>query len=69
MKTHAIYESDSSIDDRHIKCACGESRCRIGLRFDCEPVIMFLTDKYGNNHAMYLKKSTIKDLIKQLKKL
>lgn len=65
MKPHIIYEDN--IDCRTIKCSCGKTNCKIGISFDTEPDIMWLTDKFGNEHSMYLGKENVKQLIQSLK--
>lgn len=68
------YESKSKfvvylnhIDNRIIKCACGNPKCKIGINSDSDPNILFLTDKYGKEHAMHLNKENTKELISLLK--
>ena len=53
-KLNAVTIYPSNIDLRKIKCACGKDDCKIGLNFDSGSNIMFLNDKYNNEHAMYL---------------
>ena len=62
---HIIYESN--IDGRQVKCSCGKDNCKIGLIFDSESKIMMLTDKFGNEHAMYLNEKTISEIKQKLK--
>ena len=65
LKSHIIYEDH--IDLRTIKCSCDSPDCKIGISFDSDPEIMRLTDKYGNEHTMYLNKKNAKQLIEYLK--
>ncbi len=74
IKLLAISElvSPSYIDNRMIKCACGQPDCKIGLNFDQEEdrkdrFMMRLTDKYGNEATMYVDRKTRDEIIKELK--
>lgn len=64
-KSHIVLES--YIDNRKIKCSCGKLDCKMGINFDSDPVVMLLTDKYGNEHPMKLNKTNVKQLIKTLR--
>lgn len=56
----------SNIDNRQIKCACGNPNCKIGFNFPTEDGI-FLTDKYGNEHNCHLSVESIDQLISCLR--
>ena len=57
-KSHTVYIS--FLDNRKIKCSCKSLDCKIGINFDEN--VMLLTDRYGNEHPMYMDKKNTKDL-------
>lgn len=75
MEWYSVYlkNTPTSLDNREIKCSCGEPKCRIGLNFDhgSEPSqqYMLLTDKNGNEYNMHLNPENTKELIAYLKSL
>ena len=66
LEPHTVYVSH--IDNRMVKCSCGEKECKIGLNFDGGDgkEIMRLTDRFGNEHTMYLSESNINDTLQRL---
>lgn len=59
IKSYTVYPS--SIDNRIVKCACGFRDCKIGV--NASENGLFLTDKYGNEHLMYIDDKNSKELI------
>ena len=59
------------MDNRDIKCACGNLQCKIGLSFDQEPgqgsELLYLYDKHDNEALMYLSITEIDKTIIGLK--
>lgn len=50
-----------------VKCMCGAPKCEIRIR-RCEKNL-FLQDKFGKEHLMYLTPNTIVDLITMLREI
>jgi hypothetical protein len=66
LEKHTVYVSH--IDNRMVKCSCGEEKCKIGLNFDGGDgkEVMRLTDKFGNEHTMCLSEQNINDTLERL---
>jgi hypothetical protein len=68
LKGHKVYEN--TVDTRSIVCACGKEGCKIGVSFDeLQRPLMYLTDKYGNDHSMTIDKDSAAQIIAHLKEL
>jgi len=55
------------LDNRKVKCACGNPQCQIGVNFDSEPNVMLMTNKHGDDAVMHLNDENIDELIEILK--
>jgi hypothetical protein len=75
MEWYSVYlkNTPTNLDNRKVKCACGNAGCRIGLNFDqgSEPSqqYMLLTDKNGNEHNMHINPENKKELMGHLKQI
>ncbi len=53
------------LEERMIKCPCGDPECKISIRLN-ETGMLWFTDKHGIDTTMYLHPETIRSLIAEL---
>lgn len=70
-KIYSVYLQNlpSHIDNRTVKCTCGNPNCKTGLNFDLldgNNTCILLTDRNGNEHHMHTTLETINQIAENL---